>query len=250
MACLTVPSEFRRVQNEFPILFRRDLDSGRFSALALFGFENGENLFLEDGALGRALPPAGAVDPAVPGRPRGGRRRRSGAGSHRPRPRRASPATARRACARSTSTAADALSRKHDRGLDELDQGYRERRLFAALERYELLEPFSLDVELRDGSKHRLVGYHLIDEEKLRCARTGAFGRASFGRISDADLHGAGLARNLSALVERKNRKARPWLTRARRRSLRCDPCRRSRSRRRARRAAQAGATRRSSCAG
>jgi len=49
MACLTVPDEFRRVQNEFPILFRRDLDSGLFSALALFGFENGENLFIEDG---------------------------------------------------------------------------------------------------------------------------------------------------------------------------------------------------------
>src|SRR5690349_10570021 len=49
MACMTVPSEFRRLQNEFPILFRRDLENGRFSALALFGFENGENLFVEDG---------------------------------------------------------------------------------------------------------------------------------------------------------------------------------------------------------
>ena len=49
MACITVPTEFRRVQNEFPILFRRDLESGNFSALALMGFENGENLFLEAG---------------------------------------------------------------------------------------------------------------------------------------------------------------------------------------------------------
>ena len=48
MACITVPTEFRRVQNEFPILFRRDLESGNFSALALMGFENGENLFLEE----------------------------------------------------------------------------------------------------------------------------------------------------------------------------------------------------------
>ena len=82
MACITVPSEFRRVQNEFPILFRRDLESGRFSALVLFGFENGENLFLRGWALGRELPPAGAFDPTVPDRT--GARTRRVRGSHRP----------------------------------------------------------------------------------------------------------------------------------------------------------------------
>jgi hypothetical protein len=47
MASLTVPIEFRRIQHNFPILFRRNNETGRFSALALLGFENGENLFLE-----------------------------------------------------------------------------------------------------------------------------------------------------------------------------------------------------------
>ena len=46
MACLTVPLEFRQVQAHYPIVFRRDIESGKLSALALFGFENGENLFL------------------------------------------------------------------------------------------------------------------------------------------------------------------------------------------------------------
>ena len=46
MACLTVPGEFRRVQAHFPIVFRRDMTSGAFSAWALFGFEEGQNLFL------------------------------------------------------------------------------------------------------------------------------------------------------------------------------------------------------------
>ena len=72
MACLTVPSEFRRVQNEFPILFRRDLDSGRFSALALFGFENGENLFLEEGRWdARYRPLALTIQPFLVGRAKG-----------------------------------------------------------------------------------------------------------------------------------------------------------------------------------
>ena len=73
MACITVPSEFRRVQNEFPILFRRDLDSGRFSALVLFGFENGENLFLDDGRWDASYRPlALSIQPFLIGRAQDG----------------------------------------------------------------------------------------------------------------------------------------------------------------------------------
>ena len=35
-----LPIEFRQVQGHFPIVFRRDLETGKVSALALFGFEN------------------------------------------------------------------------------------------------------------------------------------------------------------------------------------------------------------------
>jgi hypothetical protein len=53
--------------------------------------------------------------------------------------------------------------------LAELDAGHRvSESFFAALARYDLLEPFSLDVELHDDSQHRMVGYHLINEERLR----------------------------------------------------------------------------------
>ena len=73
MACITVPTEFRRVQNEFPILFRRDLESGNFSALALMGFENGENLFLEERGWDAAYRPmALAIQPFLVGRSESG----------------------------------------------------------------------------------------------------------------------------------------------------------------------------------
>ena len=42
----TFPSEFRNVQRHYPIIFTKNPDSGAFEAVAMFGFEDGENLFL------------------------------------------------------------------------------------------------------------------------------------------------------------------------------------------------------------
>jgi hypothetical protein len=42
MGCLVVPSEFRAVAAHYPIVFRRDGQTGRFAPLALFGFEQGK----------------------------------------------------------------------------------------------------------------------------------------------------------------------------------------------------------------
>jgi hypothetical protein len=204
MACLTVPGEFRRVQNEFPILFRRDLDSGRFSALALFGFENGENLFLDgDRWDARYRPLALSIQPFLIGRAKG-----EGASEvhidleH---GRIAGPRDeglrAFDEDGRPTPYLESIIS-----GLDELDQGYRSSgEFFEALERYQLLEPFSFDVELRDGSTHRLVGYHLIDEEKLQALEPGAVHELhSAGHLLPIFMAVASLS-NLAALVDRKN---------------------------------------------
>jgi hypothetical protein len=46
MSSLTFPQEFRQVQAHYPIVFRATGDAAGFEALALFGFERGENLFL------------------------------------------------------------------------------------------------------------------------------------------------------------------------------------------------------------
>lgn len=44
---LVVPGEFEEVQREYPILLRRNQD-GQYVAVALLGFDKGENLFLDD----------------------------------------------------------------------------------------------------------------------------------------------------------------------------------------------------------
>ncbi len=49
ISCATIfPSEFAKVQANQPIVFRKQPQTGQFEALALFGFENGENLLLDE----------------------------------------------------------------------------------------------------------------------------------------------------------------------------------------------------------
>lgn len=203
IACITVPSEFRRIQNEFPILFRRNLQQNAFSALALFGFENGENLFVDDGRwTARYRPLALFIQPFLIGEAADGQRQVHIDVDH------ARVSTSEGGGQRPFDEGGNATPYLDAvmAGLDELDMGYRTSgSFFAALERYELLEPFSLDIELRDGSQNRLVGYHLINEEKLRSLEADAL----------AELHAAdhllpifmaiASLSNISALVARKN---------------------------------------------
>ncbi|WP_298196428.1 SapC family protein [Novosphingobium sp.] len=166
MACLTVPAEFRRVQGHFPIVFRRDLATGQFSALALFGFEPGENLFLEEGHWDAPYRPlALSIQPFLVGRPGpGGGEGQVHIDMAHPR----------------VSTSGEGTRLFDDEGrptphveavagmLGDLDHAHREgASFFAALERHDLLEPFSLEVALDDGSQHSLVGFHTIDEVRL-----------------------------------------------------------------------------------
>ena len=92
-----------------------------------------------------------------------------------------------------------------------LDEGYRASADFmAALDRHDLLEPFSMDVTLDNGASHRMVGYHLVHEERVRNLEPGVL----------AELHAAGhlepiymaLASigNLAKLVRRKSRRQAP----------------------------------------
>lgn len=206
MACLAVPSEFRRLACEYPILFRFDSEARVFSALALLGFEPGENLFVESGRWDASVRPlAMAVQPFLVGRPRDGD----------------GPAQVHIDMGHAKIAAGGEGVRVFDDAgqatpyleeiaamLGALDEGYRASgAFFAALDRYDLLEPFSMDVTLDNGGSHRLVGYHLVNEEKL----------AGLEPAVIVELHGAGYLEplymalasigNLAKLVRRKNRR-------------------------------------------
>ncbi|MES2824965.1 MAG: SapC family protein, partial [Pseudomonadota bacterium] len=49
-AVMILPNEFAKVQREYPILFRKDPETGHFFPVALLGLEENENLFLDDNA--------------------------------------------------------------------------------------------------------------------------------------------------------------------------------------------------------
>lgn len=181
MACLTVPDEFRLVQAHYPIVFRRDIATGAFSALALFGFENGENLFLSgDKWDARYRPMAQAIQPFLIGRAvAGGEAAQVHIDMNSPR----------------ISTNGEGMRVFDEEGrptpylesmatrLGDLDHGYQQSSDFCStLERYNLLEPFTLDVQLNDGSRHSLVGYHAIAEEQLAALDAAAL----------VDLHAKG----------------------------------------------------------
>ncbi len=191
MAALVVPAEFQALACQYPILFRHDPASGSFSALALLGFEEGENLLLDSEEWQAGVRPLSmavrpflvgrGADPDAPGQVHidmdHPRIARDGEGvllfdeAGQPTP----------------------LLEKAAAMLGALDEGYRGApAFFAALDRYELIEPFAMDVALPDGGQQRLVGYHLVNQEKLAALEPGAL----------AELHAAGhLVPAVAALV-------------------------------------------------
>ena len=203
MSCLVVPNEFRQVQDEYPILFRATPERDRFTALALFGFETGENLFLENGRWNaRYRPLAMDIQPFLIGRigdeqgekqvhidmdsPRIGEGTRVFDEAGRPTP--------------YLETIAERLG--------ALDAGYRASDdFFAALGRHRLLEPLTLEVTLDDGAKHRLVGFHVIDEERLQALDGGALAALNAADHLMPIFMALASLSNFAALIARKNRR-------------------------------------------
>ncbi len=196
----TFPSEFRDVQACYPIVFRKTTDGLGFESVALFGFQDGENLFLKNdrwdalyvpmlverlpfqiGINGDELMVHIDID---------------------------SP--------RVSDTEGEPVFKEHGGNTEFLErsssmlgaihQGLQGSPvLLAALLEHELLESFVLDVELNDGSQNRLVGFYTINEDRL----------ASLSGDVIAKLHQAGLLQpiylaiaslsNFRALIDRKN---------------------------------------------
>lgn len=205
MSALIVPTEFRQAQNEYPILFRLNPERDSFTALALFGFENGENLFLENGRWEADYRPLSIdIQPFLIGMPASGEGPKQvhiDMGS----PRIGSEEGTRLFDVHGRPTPyLETVSEK----LGALDEGYQSSNgFFAALRRHELLEPLTLEVTLDDGSTHRLVGFHVIDEDRLRALDGAALGDLhSDGHLMPIFMAVASLS-NFGKLIARKNRR-------------------------------------------
>lgn len=207
MCCVTFPDEFRRVQETYPILFRRNPERDAFTALAMFGFEDGENLFLDrDRWDADYRPLAIAIQPFLIGHPE------SGAGAGQVHVDLASPRIAAGEGVRvfdADGRPTPYLEAIVDK-LGELDAGHRGAAgFFAALDRHRLLEPLALEITLDDGAINRLVGFHMIDEARLRALDADALGALhADGHLMPVFMAVASIGK-LTALVARKNRRLR-----------------------------------------
>ncbi len=204
MACLAPPAEFRQIQGHFPIVFRRNIESGAFAALALFGFESGENLFLEGENWGAGYRPmALAIQPFLIGRPaEGGDTPQVHVDMTHPRIATNEEGTRVFDEDGRPTPHLDAIAER----LGDLDHAHRQSpAFFEALVRYDLIEPFTLEVPLNDGSRHSLVGYHTINEGRLAVLDGDALGQLNAGgHLSPMFMAMASLSR-FSELVARKN---------------------------------------------
>ncbi|WP_111642175.1 SapC family protein [Marinimicrobium alkaliphilum] len=166
----TFPDEFRSVQAHYPIFFYKDNATGQFQAAAMFGFSTGENLFLSDRGWDATYIPLGIVrQPFLIGfqefQEDGVSKTQRVIHLDMDSP-------------RISKTEGESLFLEYGgnspyleqvaSALELMHQGFERAPTFiAALLEHELLESFSLDIELNDGSNHQLQGFYTINEDTL-----------------------------------------------------------------------------------
>lgn len=169
MYAMTFPFEFRSIQAHYPIFFHRD-DNGDYYPVALFGFEEGENLFLnESGWNADYIPAMIRREPFLIGYQ--GSEDQGDADKARvmsidldhPRVSQDSGEALFRPLGGRTPYLEDAATL-----MEEIYGGYVHNKTFvAALEEHELIESVTVGITLNDGSQNQLLGFFAINEEKV-----------------------------------------------------------------------------------
>ncbi|MGF6272055.1 hypothetical protein ABIB38_000397 [Massilia sp. UYP11] len=199
---LTFAAEFRSLQGHYPIIFRRDDAQARYEAIALLGFTEDENLFLEDGRWDAPVVPLLLErQPFLIGR--SGDELMIQVDLDHPRVSRTEGEPVFKPHGGNSDYLAhvDGLLSTIHHGL-QFEPGF-----IDALERHALLEPFALEIEFDNGAQSRMSGFYTINEERLAALDAGAV----------AELHRAGYLgpiwfalaslSNLRGLIDRKNRR-------------------------------------------
>ena len=207
-SALALPAEFRQLQAHFPIVFQLVEGDAGFQPVALFGLEEGQNLFLTDtGWDAPVVPMALQRDPFMIGRSGDTLKLHVDMDS----PRIVRP---------EDGELGTAVFMPHGGHSDYLDhvinllehlhaQAQRLPAFIEALTRHQLLEPFVIDIETADGEQGRLSGLFTIHEERLAALPGEALqALAREGHLLPIYMQLASLAQ-LPVLVERASRQAR-----------------------------------------
>lgn len=204
---LTFPLEFRNIQSCYPIFFRKDSNTGKFSPVVLFGFEPRENLYLNDqGWDAHYIPLMVRRHPFVIGfqqvQDQGDTKK--------------AVVSIDMNSPRVNESKGEALFLEHGGTSDylasitemletiqlanEMNEGF-----VGALLESDLIESFTLQVELKDGSKHELLGYYTINEEKLQQLDSETLGILHSQNYLESIFMMLASLSSFRTLVEKKN---------------------------------------------
>ena len=171
MYSVVYPFEFKELQADYPIFFHKDNSANNYTALALFGFDENENLFLQNEKWQASYVPLMVQrEPFLIGQqsqieqgetvnnqvihldldsprvskehgtdiflPNGGN-------------------------SEYISKISSILKAIHDSKIST-------QLFFDTLKEHDLFEAFNLDIQLKDGTNNRLSGFYTINEDKLR----------------------------------------------------------------------------------
>jgi len=205
---VTFPSEFRNLQRHYPVFFIKNPSTGEFQAVAMFGVENGENLFLdEDGWHASYIPLNIMRQPFLIGfqdqDTGGGVEREPVVSVDMDNPR---VNTERGESVFLEHGGQSQYLERINSILKLLHDGMRRSTpFFDTLGELGLLESFVLDVQLDGGSEHRLTGFYTINEEALRKLEGEQLRMLNRRGYLEAIYMAIASMSNIPALLEKKN---------------------------------------------
>ena len=200
MFAVTFPAEFRNLQAHYPIVFRKSPEGSSFEPIALFGLQEGRNLFLhgEDWdatylplAVERLPFYIGVADEELVVHVDLDSPRISTTGGD--------PVFL-------THGGSSAFLERMNSILLAIHQGLQSTPAFiAALLAHDLLESFVFDIELANGAQHRLTGFYTINEERLHALSGSALEQlCKAGHLQAVYMAIASLSQ-FRALIERQD---------------------------------------------
>ena len=204
------PVEFGQLQNEYPMFFFKNTESGHFETIALLGFSDEENLYLgESGWDASYIPLAIERQPFLIGFQE---QNVHGAPTQVP--------VVHIDMNHPSVGVGDAVGEpvflpqggetpyleRISSVLMAINQGHEIAESFSQLlVGLELLEPLAIDIEFVDGSRKGLDGLYTINEEKLKTISTNALEKLhKKERLQDIFMVIASMP-NLARLIQRKN---------------------------------------------
>jgi SapC len=208
---MTFPTEFGDVQSEYPILFRKNPESGEFSSFAMLGFGANENLFLNDKKWSaRYVPAAIAKGPFLIGF-----QNQEAIGKSKNEP----------VINIDMEDPRVSYDNKGERLFDEeekqtpyvekmitilsgIHQGIEFSKLmFEAFIEHDLIEPVTIDVQFNNGEKVQLQGCYTVHEEKLKSLSGQALEKLNQSGFLQAAFLVIASLNNIKKLVDMKNQK-------------------------------------------